>query len=63
MHLFVYGTLRCSAAHPMHASLCAVASFVGEARVRGVRAWLYEYGWSTEGRTRIVSGDFMRYER
>ncbi len=35
MHLFVYGTLRRAAGHPMHRSLCAFASLVGEARVRG----------------------------
>lgn len=35
MHLFVYGTLLRSAARPMHATLCAVASLVGPARVRG----------------------------
>ncbi|MEM9460718.1 MAG: gamma-glutamylcyclotransferase family protein [Myxococcota bacterium] len=126
MHLFVYGTLRRAAGHPMHASLRAVANLVGEARVRGrlymieqypglvldeaaawvvgelyrlrdptvladldeyegispddqppheyrrVRrlvqlldggehaAWIYEYDWSTEGRARIHSGDFLR---
>lgn len=129
MHLFVYGTLRRAAGHPMHASLRAVASFVGDARVRGRLylithypglvldndagwvtgelyrlgdpsalerldvyegvsgqdrrpheyrrvqrsvelcrggrrlAWIYEYGWSTRGRTPILSGDFLRHER
>jgi len=42
MHLFVYGTLRRAAGHPMHRSLCAVASFVGDARVRGR---LYQIAW------------------
>ncbi|MCA9708641.1 MAG: gamma-glutamylcyclotransferase [Myxococcales bacterium] len=129
MVLFVYGTLRRLAGHPMHASLRAVASFMGEGRIRGrlylidrypglvldptadwvvgelyevrdlaglavldayegaspedpqphefrrVRrpveqldgqrclAWIYEYGWPTEGRVRIPSGDFLRHER
>lgn len=34
--LFVYGTLRRSAAHPMHALLRETASPLGDARVRGV---------------------------
>lgn len=41
MHLFVYGTLRRSAAHPMHEVLRANASLVGPARARGV---LYRVG-------------------
>ena len=36
MHLFVYGTLRRSVAHPMHARLGEAARLVGEARVGGV---------------------------
>lgn len=36
MHLFVYGTLRRSVAHPMHAPLRETASPLGDARVRGV---------------------------
>lgn len=36
MHLFVYGTLRRSAAHPMHVPLREAARLVGHARVRGV---------------------------
>lgn len=36
MNLFVYGTLRRSAAHPMHALLRESASLLGDARVRGV---------------------------
>jgi gamma-glutamylcyclotransferase (GGCT)/AIG2-like uncharacterized protein YtfP len=36
MHLFVYGTLRRSIAHPMHALLGGTASSLGDARVRGV---------------------------
>ncbi|MEM7159462.1 MAG: gamma-glutamylcyclotransferase family protein [Myxococcota bacterium] len=34
-HLFVYGTLREGAGHPMHATLDAGARRVGAARVRG----------------------------
>ena len=34
-HLFVYGTLRGGAGHPMHATLEAGARRVGAARVRG----------------------------
>lgn len=41
MHLFVYGTLRRSIAHPMHARLEEAACLVGEARVGGV---LYRAG-------------------
>ena len=36
VNLFVYGTLRRSAAHPMHALLCETASPLGDAQVRGV---------------------------
>lgn len=36
VNLFVYGTLRRSAAHPMHALLRETASLLGDARVRGV---------------------------
>ena len=36
MNLFVYGTLRRSVAHPMHALLRETASPLGDARVRGV---------------------------
>lgn len=43
VHLFVYGTLRRAAAHPMHVPLCAAASFVGPARVRGVLVWAGEH--------------------
>ncbi|MCH9683057.1 MAG: gamma-glutamylcyclotransferase, partial [Deltaproteobacteria bacterium] len=35
MFLFVYGTLRRRAAHPMHTPLQAASRFVGDARVRG----------------------------
>jgi gamma-glutamylcyclotransferase (GGCT)/AIG2-like uncharacterized protein YtfP len=41
VHLFVYGTLRRSAAHPMHGLLRESASLLGDARVRGV---LYRVG-------------------
>lgn len=40
-HLFVYGTLRRAAAHPMHALLSAAADSIGAARVRGR---LYQLG-------------------
>lgn len=36
VNLFVYGTLRRSPAHPMHALLRESASLLGHARVRGV---------------------------
>ncbi len=35
MFLFVYGTLRRGAEHPMHGPLRAASSLVGDARIRG----------------------------
>src|SRR4029078_4068253 len=43
VNLFVYGTLRRSAAHPMHALLRETASLLGDARVRGVLYRVAEY--------------------
>jgi len=43
MVLFVYGTLRRSAVHPMHALLRENASPLGEARVRGVLVAVASY--------------------
>jgi len=43
VNLFVYGTLRRSAAHPMHALLRETATPLGDARVRGVLYRVAEY--------------------
>lgn len=42
MHLFVYGTLRQDAGHPMHEVLRAAAHRIGPGRARGV---LYRVDW------------------
>ena len=34
-HLFVYGTLRSGARHPMHQAIAAACRFVGEGRMAG----------------------------
>lgn len=127
MHLFVYGTLRRDAGHPMHAPLRESAQLLGAAAARGIlysiddqypglvldpsagwvhgelyrlrrpsvlasldeyegasehdpepreyrrvrapvvlgggaelEAWIYEYRWSTAGRSVIASGDYLR---
>lgn len=43
MNLFVYGTLRRSPAHPMHALLRETATGLGDARVRGLLYRVAEY--------------------
>lgn len=43
MNLFVYGTLRRSPAHPMHALLRETATGLGDARVRGLLYRVAQY--------------------
>ena len=59
MKLFVYGTLRRSAAHPMHAVLRESASPLGQARVRGV---LYRVTASYPGLVLVDDAGWVRGE-
>ena len=58
MHLFVYGTLRRSAAHPMH-RLLLPATFVGPARFQGR---LYDLGSYPGAVASAQPTDFVRGE-
>lgn len=61
MVLFVYGTLRRSAGHPMHALLRETASPLGPARVRGVLVRVASYpGLVLDGRAGWVQGELYR---
>jgi gamma-glutamylcyclotransferase (GGCT)/AIG2-like uncharacterized protein YtfP len=61
VNLFVYGTLRRSAAHPMHALLRETASSLGDARVRGVLYRVAAYpGLVLDAEAGWVQGELYR---